>query len=131
VGVTALVAGREQGGICAGAQGKRNRSAGRKGGQARGSGAMERSLGVTALSREAWHIGRWDERLITGGWTSGGTTRQRGSTMGAREGEDELQEGDGNGFRGGVAGHRFQQKSTARKKILATASILIQVLERR
>jgi hypothetical protein len=29
--------------------------------------------------------------------------------------EDELQEGDGNGCRG-VAGHRFQQKSTARKK---------------
>jgi hypothetical protein len=36
--------------------------------------------------------------------------------MGAREGEDELQEGDGNGYRGGVAGHRFLQKSTARKK---------------
>jgi hypothetical protein len=99
-----------------GAQGKRNRSAERKGGQARGSGAMERSLGVAARSREARHIGRWDERLITSGWMSGGTTRRRGSTMGAREGEYELQEGDGNGYRGGVAGHRFQQKSTARKK---------------
>jgi hypothetical protein len=60
-----------------------------------------------------------------GRWARAAASRRQNAGQGGRravgklerrvEGEDELQEGDGNGYRGGVAGHRFQQKSTTRK----------------
>jgi hypothetical protein len=85
---------------------------------------------VVAVRREGDHgaaqgASRHPDARRGGRWARAAASRRQNAGQGGRravgklerrvEGEDELQEGDGNGCRGGVAGHRFQQKSTTRK----------------
>jgi hypothetical protein len=96
-------------------------------GGAKGPG---RARPVVAVRREGDHgaaqgASRHPDARRGGRWARAAASRRQNAGQGGRravgklerrvEGEDELQEGDGNGCRGGVAGHRFQQKSTTRK----------------